>query len=157
VRSGPLRRLLRALWADWRETGAGWTEEGLRARLCRVTGVDVQALLRDWVDGCAVQPDLDALLATHGLQVERVWADAVDLGLELDVTEAAVSVRTVLADGPNADGVLAPGDVLVAIDGREVRAGSLAALDLTRADDYGPVARRCLGPGEAALLRHALA
>ncbi|TVQ97050.1 MAG: M61 family peptidase [Deltaproteobacteria bacterium] len=120
--------VLRLLWRRYEEDGQGYADHALPALIREATGVDVADLVHAWVERRDVQPDLDAALGSHGLRIERTRSGAPDLGLVLGTEGADVVVRSIVADGPNAEGALAPGDVLVALDGRRVWPGSLRAL-----------------------------
>lgn len=117
--------VLRHLWQRWEADGAGYDDDALPGLIRAATGVDVSERIAQWVEGREVQPDIDAALASHGVVVERHRGAAPDIGLVLGTTGDDVTVTSVVADGPNADGFIAPGDVLVALGGRRVRAGSL--------------------------------
>ncbi len=118
-----LADVMRRLWDDWRETGAGFDEGGVAAVIARATGVDLTDELAAWVDGTDELPLREALQA-HGLVVEEAAGKWVDLGATLQCG-AEVCVTHVAADGPAAAAGVYPGDAIVALAGRRATASSL--------------------------------
>lgn len=112
--------VMRQLWDGFLEDGAGYDEHAMAETIQAATGVDVDALLSEWVHGTS-DPDFRALLATHGVEVEREGSDGGWLGVVWDSDPAGAAIRTVRTDGPVHGTSLAAGDVVVAIDGRQVR------------------------------------
>ncbi|WPL17315.1 hypothetical protein Thiowin_02318 [Thiorhodovibrio winogradskyi] len=128
--------LMRALWQRHGRTGIGVPERAPEALAADITGLDLQAFFDQALDDTA-DLDLEPLLATVGIAMRlRPARDAKDLGclckqfkpverkasigarFQLQGTE--FKLTAVINDRPAERAGLAPGDILVAIDGLRV-------------------------------------
>lgn len=119
--------VMRTLWADFLETGEGYDDDGMAEVIRRATGVDVRAELDAWVFSTD-EPDFGALLEAHGLDIEREGPDEPWLGVDTEEVAGGLAIKHVRADGPAHGSELAPGDILIAVDGRRLSGGALPAI-----------------------------
>ena len=137
-----LDTLMRALWARWRGGGDGLDEDGPERLVAELVGDDVARRLATVLESTDELPLESALL---GLGIELSWrvrtgtADdagpvkgdagpAPWFGATLRDAPGGTALVHVLTDGPAQRAGLAPGDVLVAVAGYRVDAGSLDGL-----------------------------
>jgi len=125
--AGGLAGVMRTLWAEYLATGAAFDADALVGRIEALTGVAVGGELARWVYGTDPLP-LDDVLAAVGVTVTRPATSRAWLGVEFDTSPAGMTVRTVSSEGPCHASDLAPGDVVVAFDGR--RAGAVPLTDV---------------------------
>ena len=157
-----LDELMRALWRRWLDGGAGLAEDGPERLVAELAGPDVAARLAEVLDATDELP-LEEALGTLGVDVAwRARTGVADdarppksdappdaspdasgppwLGASLADGAAGPALVHVFADGPAQRAGLAPGDVLVAIDGLRATAANVDALLHRRADlDAVPV------------------
>lgn len=114
--------VMATLWDDWRETGAGFDEDGIADVVQRATGVELAEALTQWVDGTDELP-LEAALRGHGLRVEHAEGKHPDLGLSVQRGHD-ICVSCIAPDGPAASAGVYAGDVLVAVAGRRLTSDS---------------------------------
>ena len=118
--------VMRELWRRHGAAGsAGVTEHELPALVREVSGLDLRRLFARHVDGCAELP-LRRLLAAFGVSWRHGEADALaSLGLKLDDAQGWPLVRQVLSESWAQRAGLAPGDLLIAIDGERASVDAL--------------------------------
>ena len=137
--------VMRALWRRHGQTGAGLPEGGFEAIAAEVSGLDLGDFFRDYVNGTVELP-LPSLLSEFGIgwnlrpaggakdkggtsgkePAPRVWlGGSFSAGAEL-------KFKHLVADGPAARAGLAPGDVIVAVDGMRANAEGIERLARTR-------------------------
>lgn len=129
-RSGGKRSLdevIGALWDDFCVDGAGFDELGIPDVIERATGIDLADEVQRWVFDTD-EPDLAALLESHGMALEANGKDEAWLGIDTEGESGAIVVKHVLAGGPAEGSDIAPGDTLLAVDGRRVDRSSLGAV-----------------------------
>ena len=150
-----LDELMHALWRRWLDGGAGLAEDGPERLVAELVGADVAARLAGVLDSTDELP-LEEALGTLGVDVAwRARTGVADdarppkpgaseappwLGASLADGAAGPALAHVFADGPAQRAGLAPGDVLVAIDGLRATVANVDALLRRRADlDAVPV------------------
>ena len=114
-----LATVMRGLWRQFEQDGAGFDDREMAARIQAQCSVDVTERLHAWVFATE-DPDFAPLFASHGLRFALQKHDAPYLGVETKRVNGKRVVKHVLDDGPNAGGTLYAGDTLVAVDHREV-------------------------------------
>jgi len=137
-RGASLDALMRALWQRHGVAGAGVPEDGWRRLAAALGGPDLGAFFDAYVDGTDELP-LDGLLAEHGVRLAlRPAQGAKDKGgkpgngeppgASLGVSLAGdLRLQHVYRGGAAEAAGLAPGDVLVALDGVRASADRLEA------------------------------
>lgn len=123
-----LDNVMRALWADFLESGAGFDDDRVIPRIAEAAGADVESALRAWVHE-PVDPPIEDLLATHGVSVTPEPNGSATLGLEFTDADGALRVKTVFADGPAHGAGVSPGDLVFAIDGRHAIEAHRASIE----------------------------
>ncbi len=141
-----LDQVMRALWKNWKATGEGLPERGFEQLIQQVTGVDVSEQVAAWVYGTE-DPPLAELLQPFGIEYTlRRPRDSQDkggkalevpeqpfLGALVRATEKGQArLAQVWEDGAAMRAGLAPGDILLSLDGHAVTATSLEALLASR-------------------------
>ncbi len=118
--------VMRALWRRHGAAGSpGVAEDELPGLVREVSGLDLRRLFARHVDGCAELP-LRRLLAAFGVRWRHADADALSsLGLRLDDAQGWPQVRQVLSDSWAQRAGLAPGDLLIALDGERASVEAL--------------------------------
>ena len=131
--------VLRALWREFGEAGAGVPEDGLRAIASRVAGRDLAPFFDAYVDGTE-DPPLARLLAAHGVRLElRPASGPKDRGGQRATGDAPrtalgatwssdLKLTHVFAGGAAERAGLSAGDTLVALDGLRATAERLESL-----------------------------
>jgi predicted metalloprotease with PDZ domain len=126
-----LDAVLRLLWARHAHDPSGYTEQDVLDAVAQVGGADLAALAERRV--AAPGPvDLDEPMSAVGL----TWTSAEgptppSLGATTQDSDTDVTIAHVLRDGPAWRAGITGGDRLLAIDGRTVARGELAAVLLT--------------------------
>ncbi|MGB5835214.1 MAG: PDZ domain-containing protein [Thiohalocapsa sp.] len=138
--------VMRTLWQRYGRTGQGVPERGVEATAAEVSGLDLGGFFAQALDSTE-DLDLAVLLSTVGIAMrlrpsrgpidtgnvcdsfEPVEANA-DIGLRLQPGAAEAQVAVVIDDRPARNAGIAPGDLLVAIDG--LRANAATADDMLR-------------------------
>ncbi len=131
--------VMRALWERYGRPGLGVPERGIESLAAEVTGLDLDGFFARALDSTE-DLDLPALLTTVGVAMRlRPARKAKDFGNVADDFErlepvsdlgirlssgGEAKIAAVLEDRPAQHAGLAPGDVLVAIDGLRVDGGS---------------------------------
>ena len=138
-----LDEVMRALWQRYGEPETGVPEGGFRAVAEELAGHSLAPFFASYVDGTAELP-LAGLLDAFGIELHLRSAESPAdkggappsgpparswLGASVDGT---LALRHVFSAGPAERAGLAPGDVLVALDGVKATAESLAALTKRR-------------------------
>jgi predicted metalloprotease with PDZ domain len=176
LRSGgsSLDDLIRALWQRYGLARIGVPENGVEQLANELSGRDQRAFFRDFVDGVAELP-LDALLADFGIRCRWRVADSdgdrggkpasgtpprVWTGWRTTAAGSELRIAHVLSNSPAERAGLAPGDVLVAIDGLRAssdgvrracasyRPGDVLQVDAFRRDELLHVALHLEAPAE---------
>ena len=122
-----LRDVMALLWRDFLETGAGYDDDSIPEAIRRATGVNADELVATLVHGTQ-DPDFEALLETHGIELTREGPEEPWLGLSLKPAPEGALVTHVRAEGPQHGGAVYPGDIIVALDGRKVTTKSMPAI-----------------------------
>ncbi|EGV19614.1 M61 family metallopeptidase [Thiocapsa marina] len=136
--------VMRALWSRYGCTGVGVPERGIEAIASEVSGLDLDAFFATALDG-TTELDLEPLLSTVGVGMRLRPSDGpkdqggcpesfdhrearptLDLRLRPGASEAIV--QNVIRDGPGERAGIAPGDVVVAVDGLRATAENLESL-----------------------------
>jgi predicted metalloprotease with PDZ domain len=136
--------VMRALWSRYGRTGLGVPEHGIEAIAAEVSGLDLDGFFSAALDGTA-ELDLEPLLAGVGVAMRLRPADgpkdqggcpesfehrearpSLDLRLRPGASEAIV--QNVIRGGPGERAGIAPGDVVVAVDGLRATAENLESL-----------------------------
>ena len=125
--------VMRLLWRRYGRDDAplqsqGVPEDALPALVREVSGLDLRGLFVRHVHGCDTLP-LRRLLASVGVRWNQGKADALSsLGLRLDDAHGWPQVRQVLARGWAEQAGLAPGDILLAINGQRANPDQIKRL-----------------------------
>lgn len=144
-----LDTLMRKMYERFPLGGGGYVPQDLVEVASELCGADLDPFFAKYVRGTGV-PDFESLLQTVGLELtfkrtvkgdEAQDNDETDkddapaapaepalkayIGLNLSSGTGGASVRTVLADGPAYDIGILPGDEIVALSGRRLRASEL--------------------------------
>jgi predicted metalloprotease with PDZ domain len=136
--------VMRALWSRYGRTGLGVPEYGVEAVAAEVSGLDLDDFFATALDGTA-ELDLETLLAGVGIGMRlrpssgpkdqggvlecfdhRESRPTLDLRLRPGVAEAIV--QNVIRDGPGERAGIAPGDIVVAVDGLRASSENLESL-----------------------------
>jgi len=138
--------VMRALWQRYGQGGVGVPERGVEALAAEVSGLDLSGFFEQALDSTD-DLDLVRLLAGVGIEMrlrpargdndtgnvserfEPVEADA-DIGLRFRPGAAEAQVAVVIDNRPAKRAGIAPGDLIVAIDG--LRAGAATADEMLR-------------------------
>lgn len=136
--------LMRLLWKEFGITGIGVPENGIEGAVARLLGEDLDDFFDRYVYGTDELP-LDQWFAAVGVGMRTRAArnpedlggyqkalieemPCAGLGAKFDGSPAGLRLTTVLLGSPAAAAGLAPGDLLVALDGERVTTGNLADL-----------------------------
>jgi predicted metalloprotease with PDZ domain len=123
-----LDAVLRQLWREHAGRPEGYTEDDVLAAVAACGGDDLAALADERV-GRPQLPELGEVVAAVGLRwVPDGAPEAPDLGVQVVEDDRGIRLATVLRDRPAWCGGLTGGDRVVAIDGRTVGRGQLAAV-----------------------------
>lgn len=145
--------VMRALWSRYGRTGLGVPEYGVEAVATEVSGLDLDGFFSSALDGTD-ELDLEPLLAGVGIAMRLRPADGpkdqggcpecfdhrearptLDLRLRPGTPEAVV--QNVIRGGPGERAGIAPGDVVVAVDGLRATAENVESLIARAADPSG--------------------
>jgi predicted metalloprotease with PDZ domain len=123
-----LDAVLRALWRQYAGRPEGYTEDDVLTAIAVAGGDDLAALVEARV-GTPQLPEPAEQVAAVGLRfVPEGGPSTPDLGVQVVEDDQGVRFASVLRDRPAWCGGLTGGDRLVAIDGRTVARGQLAAV-----------------------------
>jgi predicted metalloprotease with PDZ domain len=123
-----LDAVLRTLWREHAGRPEGYTEDDVLAAVAACGGDDLAALVDERVARPQL-PELGGVVAAVGLRwVPDGAPEAPDLGVQVVEDDRGIRLATVLRDRPAWCGGLTGGDRVVAIDGRTVGRGQLAAV-----------------------------
>ena len=140
-----LAHQLRALWATHGQVGRGFGRADLKMLLKAIDPVLADDLDR-WLDIPDALP-LQETAALIGARFDPVPLSGPDHGLTLAEVNGCVVVKRVAVNGPGLAAALVPGDEVIAVDGRRVRASadvaSLLRVDVPSLITYA--VRSCLG------------
>ncbi|MFB1485618.1 MULTISPECIES: M61 family metallopeptidase [unclassified Thiocapsa] len=145
--------VMRSLWSRYGRAGLGVPEHGVEAVATEVSGLDLDGFFSSALDGTA-ELDLEPLLAGVGIAMRLRPADGpkdqggcpecfdhrearptLDLRLRPGASEAVV--QNVIRGGPGERAGIAPGDVLVAVDGLRATAENFDSLVVRAATPSG--------------------
>jgi predicted metalloprotease with PDZ domain len=147
--------VMRALWDRYGRSGIGVPERGVEAMATEVSGLDLDDFFARALDStAALELELEPLLAEVGIECRlRPANGAKDLGRCVESFEACearpslevrlrpgtseVCVQSVLNGGAGEEAGIAPGDILLAVDGVRVTAETLDSLVATAHPDAG--------------------
>lgn len=118
--------VMRHLWTEYGQTKRPVPEDGIEAVIAAATGVDVSDLLARWVRAPCALP-VTEVLGAAGLEVLRRRARGGALNVRLRQDHGRLVVANVYLDGAASRAGIAPGDEIVAVDGRRVDESSLRA------------------------------
>ena len=139
-----LDHLMRALWVRYGRTGVGVPERGVEALAGEVSGLDLSDFFAQTLDSTE-DLDLEPLFALMGIRMRlRPPIDGKDLGgcvsrfepiqakptlaIRLRAGGPDAVVQSVLSGGAGESAGLAPGDLVVAVDGLRATAENLERL-----------------------------
>ena len=126
-----LDQVMRSLWADYLDQGAGIEAGAIERRVSEIAGRDLAALLAQWIHGTDDLP-LAELLSSVGVEAElRVAVNAQDkggktidgdlprasIGASLKDSDGGIAVQRVVESAAAQMAGLAAGDLIVAVDG----------------------------------------
>ncbi|MCB9880599.1 MAG: M61 family metallopeptidase [Planctomycetes bacterium] len=114
--------VMRGLWTDFQERGAGQSRALVLSLVNEHAGRDLTEEFELLIDGRQDAP-IDAWIEPFGLTIERPHGDSLaTLDIKTKVVDGCLEVASVDRDGVGAALGLSPGDELIAIDGERVRA-----------------------------------
>lgn len=122
--------VMRALWQRHGLTGIGVAEEGIRRVAEEVSGIALGRFFAEAIDGTGELP-LARLLKPFGIDLEWETAKTPALGVRTTNEAGEIKLAAVYDGGAAQAAGLAPGDILLAIDGLRVTPAGLDAV-LTR-------------------------
>lgn len=123
--------VMRALYIDFYKKDKGFTTENLLAILNRLTRRDYHDFHRRYISGVEVPP-YDTILGYAGYKVEAASRATPLIGVESEDTPEGVKIKGVNPNGPAAKAGLRAGDILVSIEGLDLKKDSQAVDDLLR-------------------------
>ncbi|MGH6988656.1 MAG: PDZ domain-containing protein [Stellaceae bacterium] len=123
IERGVLHQMLAAPMSVYRNIAGDWHADGTRDH--DIT--DESNLLIVSRNRTAGHFDLIAK-ARHWNPVKRAWMEIVGIGIDYRIAKAGIVVQSVIVGGPAAEARIAPGDVIVAIDGHPVAGLAARAL-----------------------------
>ncbi len=122
--------VMRSLWQDWRVGKRGIGEQDIQQRIAELLGEDMDDELEQWIERPGDLP-LEELLAT--IAIELKWRAATGsqdkggdsskpgwrwwLGAQVKEEEGGLRLQSIIEGSPAQQAGLAPGDLLIAIDG----------------------------------------
>jgi predicted metalloprotease with PDZ domain len=116
------------LYREYYEKGKGFTTENMVAIVNKLAGRDYHDFYRKYVWGVEV-PEYAEILGYAGYSLDSGTHKVGLLGVSLDGSPEEVRVAGVSADGPAAKAGLHTGDVLVSIDGIDLKSRMQEAFD----------------------------
>ncbi len=106
--------VLQALWAETFEEGRGYTSGDVERIVTSLAGAAIATQLREWVTG-PLDPDFGDWLKDVGISVATQDAGKPFFGFSMKA--ASTVVASVTRGGPACEGGVAPGDMLLALNG----------------------------------------
>ncbi|MBK9446025.1 MAG: M61 family metallopeptidase [Betaproteobacteria bacterium] len=117
--------VMRALWQRYGQTGVGVGEDDIQKIAEELSGLKLKRFFAEAIHGTSDLP-LAKLLKPFGITLTREASSEVpSLGAKTGSEGNEVKLTTVYTGGPTQQAGLSAGDVLVAIDGLRVTAGTL--------------------------------
>jgi predicted metalloprotease with PDZ domain len=113
------------LWQHHCETSGPFDEQRVPELMQQALGVDLSDVLQKWVFSTD-DPDYQAVLATHGIEMSLTTESGLDFGWEIDL-RPTIRLRHTSTGGPAMLAGLSPGDELVALDNRQLTAATAGA------------------------------
>jgi predicted metalloprotease with PDZ domain len=120
--------VMRALYREFSQQGKGFSTEDMITIVNRLTGRDYHDFYNRYVWGVEVPP-YDAILGYAGYRLEKTARRLPFIGVRVNMTPEGAQIIQVMPGSAAARAGLAPGDVLLTIDGVEVRRGFAAVLE----------------------------
>jgi predicted metalloprotease with PDZ domain len=131
--------VMRRLWQDFRQTGAGVESDGIQQLVSELAGEDLGEFLDELIYGTSELPLVDLLEAAGIEVVQRVASNAQDkggkaasvalpmaeLGAAFKDGEGGISVLRVVEQGALQRAGLSAGDVIIAVDGIKLNQAAL--------------------------------
>jgi predicted metalloprotease with PDZ domain len=122
--------VMRTLYLDFYKKGKGFSTEDMIEIINRLTKRDYHDFYKRYVWGVEIPP-YDQIFGYAGYKAEKSSRQQPDLGVEATVTaEGNIQVLRVHPDSSAATAGLEAGDVLISVDGIEVRRGFQAVFEL---------------------------
>jgi len=115
--------VMHSLWADAANGQPDITEKSFRRHVAALAGSNLDRFFREALHGTGDLP-LARLLASHGITMTPDAAGPPSLGIKLDTGSGEARLAHVYDGGAAMTAGLAGGDVLLALDGLRVTAGS---------------------------------
>jgi len=112
--------VMRALYREFYQKGRGFTTEDMIGIVNRLTKRDYHDFYRKYVSGVEIPP-YDTLLGYAGYQAQSESREHPTIGVGLDRTSDGVRITRVVAEGPAAKAGLRAGDIVMSVDGADLR------------------------------------
>ena len=112
--------VMRALYRDFYQKGKGFTTEDMIGIVNRLTKRDYREFFRKYVAGVAVPP-YDAIFGYAGYQAQSAARQSPTIGVGLDRNSEGVRINRMVAGGPAARAGLRVGDIVLSVDGADLR------------------------------------
>jgi predicted metalloprotease with PDZ domain len=119
--------LMRALYREFYQRGRGFSTEDMIAVVNRLTGRDWRDFYDRYVWGVEMPP-YDTILGYAGCRLEKTTKKLPFIGVQVNMTPEGAQISQVVPGSPAARAGFASGDLLLTIDGLEVRRGFQAIL-----------------------------
>lgn len=112
--------VMRALYRDFYQKGKGFTTEDMIGIVNRLTRRDYRDFYRKYVSGVEVPP-YDTILGYAGYQAQTTSRKSPTIGVGLDRSNEGVRITRVVAGGQAAKAGLRVGDIVLSVDGVDLR------------------------------------
>ncbi len=112
--------VMRALFREFYQKGRGFTTEDMIGIVNRLTRRDYHDFYRKYVSGVEVPP-YDTILGYAGYKLETSSRKTAQVGIELDETPEGLKVTRVDRGGAAYKAGLRAGDILISVDGLDLR------------------------------------
>ena len=120
--SSSLDDVMRTLYRDYYERGKGFTTEDLIGIINKLTSRDYHEFFRRYVFGVE-RPDYDRILGYAGYKVEKNTNRVPVFGFDWSPAQEGLEITGIEPGGSAAQAGLVPGDIVIGIDGLELRRG----------------------------------